>query len=220
MSRRRQDFSWWSVRVELLSGGSAGELWPCPGRVFAVSPAHTFHTFAEAIDDAFARWDRSHLHQFTLPKLGKTVTEFRYADDADPARELDADELRLGDVLGLDEEFGYTFDLGDNWRHRCTVGPEEIDPEQVLGMVPDRPLPCWGWGVIPDPYGRLFDGDDGETPIPGPPRQPWPWPNAPEPAIVTEHCPGQYTRTYTSGTFIGGLRGPDGPEHVQVARSG
>jgi hypothetical protein len=73
MSRCQQDRGWWSVRVDLLGGGLAGELWPCPGRVFAVSPAHTFHTFAEAIDDAFARWDRSHLHQFTLPKLDQTL---------------------------------------------------------------------------------------------------------------------------------------------------
>jgi hypothetical protein len=163
--------------------------------VFAVSSAHTFHTFAEAIDDAFARWDRSHLHEFTLPRLDKTVTEFRYSDEVDPARELDADAVTLGEVLDLGEEFGYTFDLGDNWRHRCIVDPDEIEPEKVLGVTPDRPSPYWGWGVIPDPYGRLFDGDDGETPIPDPPHQPWPWANAPEATIVTEQCPGQYTRT-------------------------
>ena len=75
------------------------------------------------------------------------------------------------------------------------IGPEEIDPGKELGVVPGRPRPYWGWGVIPDPYGRLFDGDDGETPIPVPPQQPWLWANAPEPAIVTRHCPGQYTLT-------------------------
>lgn len=195
MTRRVQDRGWWSVRVELLGGGHAGELWPRPGRVFAVSSTHTFHTLAEAIDDAFARWDRSHLHMFELPKLDKTVTEFRYTDDIDPARELDADALTLGELLDPGDEFGYTFDLGDNWRHRCVVDDHEIEPENVLGVVPDRPLPYWGWGVIPDPYGRLFDGDDGETPIPDPPHEPWPWANAPEPIILTRHCPGQYTRT-------------------------
>ena len=183
--------------MELLGGGSAGDLWPRPGRLFAVASAHTFHAFAEAIDDAFARWDRSHLHEFTLPTLDKTVTEFRYSDDIDPARELDADTVTLGEVLDLGEEFGYTFDLGDNWRHRCVVDPAEIDPEKVLGVAPSRPLPYWGWGVISDPYGRLFDGDDGETAIPDPPHQPWPWANAPEATIVTEHCPGQYTRTFS-----------------------
>jgi hypothetical protein len=47
-----------------------------------------------------------------MPKLDTTVTEFRYIDDVDLARELDADAVTLGEVLGLGEEFGYTFDLG------------------------------------------------------------------------------------------------------------
>ena len=183
------------MRVELLGGGLSGDLWPQPGRVFAVSTAHTFHAFAEAIDDAFARWDRAHLHQFQLPRLGKRVTEFRYTDDIDSTQELDADVVILGDLLQLGDEFSYTFDLGDNWRHRCQVSEIEIDPQKELGSVPDRPLPYWGWGVIPDPYGRLFDGDDGETPIPPPPYQPWPWANAPSPTIATYHGPGQFTRT-------------------------
>jgi len=48
------------VRVELL-GGRGEELWPYPGRVFAVGPSHTFMDLASAINGAFARWDRSHL---------------------------------------------------------------------------------------------------------------------------------------------------------------
>jgi Plasmid pRiA4b ORF-3-like protein len=195
MSRQRQDDTWWPVRVELLGGGQAGDLWPHPGRIFAVSPAHTFHLLGEAIDDAFARWDRSHLHQFELPDSGATVTEFRYLDDIDQPREMDADVLTLGEVLELGSQFSYTFDLGDNWRHQCTIGPSEIDPRETLGVVPDRPRPYWGWGTIPDPYGRLFDGDDGEAPVPKPPHQPWPWPDAPQPTIMTRHCPGQYTWT-------------------------
>lgn len=46
--------------------------------------------------------------------------------------------------------------------------------------MPATPLPYWGWGDIPDQYGRRFDGDDGET-DPGadphlgdlPPIRPW-----------------------------------------------
>jgi hypothetical protein len=153
--------------VELLGGGASGELWSTPGRIFAVSPRHTFHVFAEAIDDAFARWDRSHLHEFGIPRLGKSVTEFRFSGGEEDERELDADVVMLGDVLQLGEEFTYTFDLGDNWRHRCLLADTVIDPDEVLGVVPDRPLPYWGWGVIPDAYGRLWDGDDGQTPVPG-----------------------------------------------------
>lgn len=62
-------------------------------------------------------------------------------------------------------------------------------------MAPDRPMPYWGWGVLPDPYGRLWDGDDGESPVPAPPTAQWPWANAPRATIATMHCPGQYTLT-------------------------
>src|SRR5215831_16757448 len=56
--------TWFSIRVDLVAGH--GELyWPRPGRIFAAAPTHTFAQLATAIDDAFARWDRSHLHQFT-----------------------------------------------------------------------------------------------------------------------------------------------------------
>jgi Alcohol dehydrogenase GroES-like domain/Plasmid pRiA4b ORF-3-like protein len=123
--------------VELLGGGASGELWPYPGRIFAVSPQHTFHVFAEAIDDAFARWDRSHLHEFELARLGKTVTEFRFSGgEENPERELDADLVTLGDVLRLGEEFTYTFDLGDNWWHRCLLADTVIDPDEARASNP------------------------------------------------------------------------------------
>lgn len=115
-----------------------------------------------------------------------------YAGEEDPDRDLDADTSPSGDVLQLGEEFIYTFDLGDNWRHRCLLADTVIDPDEVLGVVPGRPLPYWGWGVIPDAYGRLWDGDDGQTPVPAPPHQPWPWPDPPPGIITTAHRPGQY----------------------------
>ncbi len=81
----------------------------------------------------------------------------------------------------LSEQFAYVFDLGDNWQHLCTVGPKLADPMESLGTVPDRPLPCWGWGDIPDQYGRRWNGDGGSTPMPPapdgmadlPPILPW-----------------------------------------------
>src|SRR6266849_4147024 len=54
---------WLSIRVELVEG--RGErYWPRPGRVFAAAINHSYGQLATAIDDAFARWDRSHLHEF------------------------------------------------------------------------------------------------------------------------------------------------------------
>jgi hypothetical protein len=72
--------------------------------------------------------------------------------------------------LELGEQFVYTFDLGDDWTHLCTVAPSRIDPLDELGIAPDSPLPYWGWGHILDQYGRRFDGDDGETSLPPDPH--------------------------------------------------
>jgi hypothetical protein len=57
--------TWLSIRVELVEG-RADRFWPRPGRIFAAARRHTFADLAEAIDDAFGRWDRAHLHQFDL----------------------------------------------------------------------------------------------------------------------------------------------------------
>ena len=53
----------------------------------------------------------------------------------------------------------------DDWTHLCTVAEQRIDPLEALGIVPDRPLPYWGWREIPDQYGRRSEDDDGETPL-------------------------------------------------------
>lgn len=45
---------------------SPGDYWPRPGRIFAAARSHSFRELAEAIDTAFARWDRAHLYQFVL----------------------------------------------------------------------------------------------------------------------------------------------------------
>jgi len=57
--------TWLSIRVELVEG--RGEhYWPRPGRLFAAARSHFYAQLATAIDDAFGRWDRSHLHEFDL----------------------------------------------------------------------------------------------------------------------------------------------------------
>jgi hypothetical protein len=67
------------------------------------------------------------------------------------------------------EQFVYVFDLGDDWAHLCTAGKLPINPLESLGLVPDRPLPYFGWGLIPDQYGREWSADDGEArPPPNP----------------------------------------------------
>jgi len=153
--------SWLSIRVELVEGRGI-EFWPRPGRIFAAAPSHTFAQLATAIDDAFARWDRAHLHQFWLAdghRVGKPDD-----DDDDPDSLLDDRRTTLS-RLKTGEQFVYEFDFGDSWLHLCTVEPERIDPEKTLGIVPPHPLPYWGWGSLPDQYGREWDdGGGGELP--------------------------------------------------------
>jgi hypothetical protein len=162
--------TWLSIRVDLVEGGGHDSIWPRPGRIFAAARSHTFAALAEAIDDAFARWDRAHLHEFELndgARIGRPDWTDGDFDDELPLQ--DGRRITLGG-LRAGEQFVYTFDLGDNWTHLCTVGSARIDPLDQLGIRPDKPLPYWGWGTIPDQYGRRFDGDDGETRPPTDPR--------------------------------------------------
>jgi hypothetical protein len=137
---------------------------------------HTFAQLADAIDDGFGRWDRSHLHEFELAGLRVSTPYGR--DDEGPwqdDRKVKLSRLKPG------ERFLYVFDLGDDWTHLCEVGPERIDPMEELGIVPARPLPYSGWGSIPDQYGSRWDGDDGSSDRPPkdpeladlPPLRPW-----------------------------------------------
>ena len=160
--------TWLSIRVELVDGMHAPDLWPRPGRILAARPGMTFRMLAEAINDAFARWDRSHLHAFTM--ADGTRIGIRTPWDELDTQDLDDTQEKLS-RLALGERFAFEFDLGDSWMHLCSVGEEKVDPTEVYGEAPDRPVPYFGWGAIPDQYGRRWDGDDGESP---PPPQPDP----------------------------------------------
>ncbi len=153
--------TWLSIRVELISGHGE-RYWPRPGRIFAAARSHTFSQLADSIDTAFARWDRAHLHKFDLAD-GRMIGGADL-EDFDMGF-LNGERMKLS-TLALGEQFLYEFDFGDCWTHLCTVGPERIDPESELGIVPRSPLPYWGWGDIPDQYGRRWDEDDRESPEP------------------------------------------------------
>jgi hypothetical protein len=98
------------VRVELIEGHGE-HFWPRPGRVFAAAGTQTFTNLATAIDDAFARWDRSHLYGFELSdgtRIGMADSEWDGVDTLDAARTY-LSRLAPG------EQFLYVFDLGDDW---------------------------------------------------------------------------------------------------------
>ena len=164
--------TWLSVQVEML-GGRGEEFWPAPGRIFAVGPSHTFMDLASAISTAFARWDHSHLDEFTL-RNGSLITYQNHGIEAAGApfgpllRVLDIHKSKVMRTVALGEEFKLIHDLGDEWLHRCTVGSKKIDPLDTLGIIPEKPLPYWGWGSMPDQYGRVWAEDDGENTAPQP----------------------------------------------------
>ncbi|MEW1857411.1 hypothetical protein AB0268_12895 [Pseudarthrobacter oxydans] len=170
--------TWLSLTVELL-GGRGEELWPWPGRIFAVGPSHTFMDLADAINNAFARWDRSHLSVFTLAD-GRVITdeetgaEMAVSIGGPIIAPMDIAAVKVVRMLEPGAEFQFMFDLGDAWTHRCVVGEVKVDPLEVLGIRPDAPLPYWGWGSIPDQYGRRWATDDGESRAPGKPSRPHP----------------------------------------------
>ncbi len=155
--------TWLSIRVELVSGRGE-DYWPRPGRIFAAARSHSFDQLAAAIDAGFGRWDLAHLHLFTLAD-GRQLATRGLWDGEEPEGSLDSATTSLS-LLGLGDRFAYVFDLGDDWAQLCTVGAERIDPLQAVGIVPSQPTAYWGWGELPDQYGRRWDGDDGESPAP------------------------------------------------------
>jgi hypothetical protein len=145
---------WMTIRVELGSGGGKD---PGPGRVFLVSPRHTFGDLADAINLHFARWDLAHLHEFRLAD-GRQIG----FPDPDSPDTLDQARITVASALGRGDEFEFVFDFGDYWEHQCRVEEVGVDPEDLYGESPKLPVPIGGWGSIPDQYGRRTEIDTSE----------------------------------------------------------
>jgi hypothetical protein len=142
---------WLAIRVELV-GGRGERLDPPPGRDLLASSSLLLVELAAAIDSAFARWDLGHLHLFRFTDGPEYVLGGREEGDETMATE----SVTLADlVLAPGTNFEYVFDLGDEWLHRCEVLAIGVDPEAELGEEPLGPVPLFGWGTIPDQYGRL-----------------------------------------------------------------
>ena len=46
---------------------------------------------------------------------------------------------------------------------RCSVEPDKTDPLEEYGTLPKVPVAIWGWGWIPDQYGRRSEeGDEND----------------------------------------------------------
>jgi len=46
------------------------------------------------------------------------------------------------------------FDLGASWERECRVLRDRVDPTEEAGLVLREIVPIFGWGTIPDQYGR------------------------------------------------------------------
>jgi hypothetical protein len=145
--------TWLQVRVDLL-GGLGARFRPSPGRVFIVGPSHSFLALADAINAAFARWDLSHLHEFELAD-GRRIG-FVDPEPFDDAVIEEQAAVKVAAAVAPGDEFSFVFDFGDRWEHRCRVLAEKADPRQEWGAgpLPRQPVAVWGWGSIPDQYGR------------------------------------------------------------------
>jgi hypothetical protein len=98
---------------------------------------------------------RSHLQEFIL-------ADGRRLYDPDPDWEIEgelSEDYRRVKLSRLHpgEQFAYVSNLGDDWAHLCTAGARRIDPAEVLGILPETPLPYRGWGDIPDQYRHRWD---------------------------------------------------------------
>jgi hypothetical protein len=143
---------WYIVRVELVRS-IYGTFEPPPGRDVLISPQHTFRQLAETINSAFARWDLGHLYAFRLDDGRMIGTPFEDFDVLEAARTKIGGRWRRGD------SFLFEFDFGDSWEHRCSVMEMEVDPTEVYGKRPKGPAVVFGWGSVPDQYGRSSPRD-------------------------------------------------------------
>jgi hypothetical protein len=112
-----------------------------------VGPRHTFADLAAAVDQAFARWDLSHLHLFRLPD-GRLLGEASPEWDQDV---LDETSLTVASTVGVGDHFDYVFDLGDDWRHDCEVEAHRCRPDRDLRGRPAYSRTDLGLGMDPGP---------------------------------------------------------------------
>lgn len=118
-----------------------------------------------AIDGAFGRWDLTHLRRFTLAD-GTEVSDPESMDDLvgapfGPIPKTKPLTARVGRTLRDGDRFDYVFDFGDDWTHHCVVEGRADPPHPG-----DEPVITWGWGSLPDQYGRRWADDDGRSDAP------------------------------------------------------
>ena len=130
-------------------------------RRILVDGSTTLDGLHEVVQAAFGWWN-CHLHEF---EIGRTRYGVPGPDWDIGVPTVDERSTRLDDVAGDGSSFHYTYDFGDNWRHKVTV--EKITPPDPATKVPDcvggrracPPEDCGGpWG-----YQDLLESLTGRT---------------------------------------------------------
>ncbi|WP_257890495.1 UPF0158 family protein [Rhodococcus sp. USK10] len=138
---------------------------------------------------------------------------------------VDIESAKVARLLGPGAEFQLTFDLGDDWTHRCVIGDDNVDPLEVLGITPGKPLPYRGWGAIPDQYGRRWSDDDGQSRAPRRPSGPHPmllhaWPGMEQvPSLEVSELRAAIAAA-DAARFLGAVRGRDVDDALQQVGAG
>ena len=132
---------------------------------------------------------------------GVVVREVVVAGGTGPHLAVHDDALAVADRADGQPALGPPDPRGERRDQRVVLATgqhpaERIDPEDELGNVPSVPLSFFGWGDIPDQYGRRWDADDGEGPLPEDPGLP--------------EVPGLLTRRPTTRTESSSEVSPDG----------
>lgn len=121
-----------------------------------VEGSDTLADLHEIIQAAFGWWN-CHLHDF---EIGRTRYGIPDPDWDFGLATVDERTVRLDSVAAAGSSFHYTYDFGDDWRHKVTV--EKVGPVEAGTAVPDcisgrracPPEDCGGpWG-----YRELLDG--------------------------------------------------------------
>ena len=151
----RPDERMWLEIDAVLLEGHGKELDPAPGRRILVGPGAPFAQLSETLERVFGRWDQAHMHSFDF-ESGLMLGHAEQPEDE--LGTVDDRVIYLTQALRPDDVFSYTFDFGDNWRHRLTVraaATEDLqDWLEQTGETPQHPTAVWGWGNIPDQYLR------------------------------------------------------------------
>lgn len=130
--------TWLSIRVDLVEGMHVQELWPRPGRILLARPGMTFRMLADAINVAFARWDRSHLHAFTSRWLQSAFDEARHATVVTPGEE-EREAMREAAAEAADRPDCFSPRARESFRQLAEMPPQPPPDDATPGEATAEP---------------------------------------------------------------------------------